>query len=100
AHGSMDRAEYAFGVFQQHFEPLQGELRPGFTALELGPGDSLASAIIAAACGAQWTYLVDSGAFATPDLGVYREMAAYLRARNLQAPDLGGVCDVDAMLQA
>jgi SAM-dependent methyltransferase len=69
-------------------------------ALELGPGDSLDSAIIARAFGAAQTYLVDVGRFASPDLACYREMESHLRHSGLQPPDLSGCRTVDDFLSA
>ncbi len=48
--GGMEDADYARGVFESHFEAA-GPLPEGFTYLELGPGDSLATAVIARARG-------------------------------------------------
>jgi hypothetical protein len=48
--GPMDRPDYAFQVFRRHFDAVDFPRRPGdFVALELGPGDSLFSALIARA---------------------------------------------------
>src|SRR5690348_15716581 len=65
SHGEMASAKYAYQVFQQHYPvsafPHKGN---GFVALEIGPGDGLLSAVIAAACRARRCYLVDSGRYA------------------------------------
>lgn len=49
-HGHMDTAQYALGVFSSHVQRagLGGGLA-GKTVLELGPGDSVATALIAKA---------------------------------------------------
>jgi hypothetical protein len=44
----MDQADYAVRVFQQHFAQSRLAVSEAFVGLELGPGDSLASAVIAA----------------------------------------------------
>lgn len=59
-HGPMERPEYAFQVFCRHFERDQFPRKSGgFVCLELGPGDSLFSALIARVLGASkntwWT---------------------------------------------
>jgi Methyltransferase domain len=97
-HGKMHDPAYALRVFREHF--ARARLVPGqpFVALELGPGDSLASAVIAAAHGAQRTYLVDVGRFATSDLGGYRQLCRYLREQGLVAPDLDAVHDIASLL--
>lgn len=89
-HGSMHDPAYAYAVFRAHFDRSQFPRRDGgFVALELGPGDSLASCVVAAAYGASHYYGVDSGRFATGDIGPYREMADYLKSRGLEAPNVG-----------
>lgn len=91
SHGEMARAEYAEGVFRQHFDAASFARKAGgFVALELGPGDGLLSAVIAAAHGAARCYLIDTGAYAVTDLAPYRQAAERLRARGLPAPDLAG----------
>ena len=94
--GPMDRPEYAFHVFRRHFDAVNFPRRPGeFVALELGPGDSLFSALIARAYGAASTYLVDVGHFARTDLARYREMESYLRRSGLQPPNLENCATFD-----
>lgn len=80
-HGAMLDPDYAIRVFDSHFG--RAGLAPGapFTVLELGPGDSLATAVIAAAYGAVRTYLIDVGDFAGNDAATYRLVAKELRAR-------------------
>jgi hypothetical protein len=98
-HGCMHDAAYALEVFQMHFGRVQTPAERGFVALELGPGDSLGSAIIAAAHGATCTHLVDVGPFATTELAVYQQLCRYLSRMNLQAPSLESVQDTSALLQ-
>jgi SAM-dependent methyltransferase len=98
-HGAMGDPAYALQVFRTHFAHARIPARKGFTALELGPGDSLASAVIAAAHGATRTHLVDVGAFATMDLRVYRDLCRYLRGQGLRPPDLERVRDLQTLLE-
>jgi hypothetical protein len=95
-HGAMDDPAYAYGVFTKHFE--RASPRAGFVALELGPGDSAFSAVIAAAYGARRTYLIDVDDFACRDVELYLDMARFLRHRGLPAPDLTGVRSLDEVL--
>jgi SAM-dependent methyltransferase len=88
-HGQMDRSEYAIGVFQSHIERAGLDDIQGCTLLELGPGDSISTAIIAAAHGAR-TVLVDAGSFVRADLAPYLELAQTLADRGLRPPDLTG----------
>lgn len=87
-HGSMDDLDYAIGVFRRHWQHLRSETTDGFTALEIGPGDSLLSAVLARAAGAERVVLVDVGRFATDDLTPYRDLSRRLREANPSAPDL------------
>src|SRR5262249_1360173 len=75
-HGAMESPEYAFDVFRTHFcmARLGDRGENIFVGLELGPGDSLFSALIARAFGSSKTYLVDVQAFARRDLVSYRKM--------------------------
>ena len=61
-HGEMLNPEYSRQVVRKH--TARAELAPGFVALELGPGDSVASGIVASSLGASQTWLVDTGRFA------------------------------------
>ncbi len=71
--GSMLDADYAIEVFDVHFRLAKG-LRPGFSYLERGPGDSLATAFVARARGAAGGWLVDAGAYASRSPEVYRAL--------------------------
>ncbi len=86
-HGHMADPAYALKVFDAHFS-RSGSLsgKKPFTALELGPGDTLFSALIAHAHGAERTWLVDAGAFAETDMDIYRNMAGALESRGLSVP--------------
>jgi Methyltransferase domain len=95
-HGQMEEAAYALEVFTRHAK--QGKLREGFTALELGPGDSLLSAPIAAAFGAARIYLVDTESYATKEAHVYQAALNTLRDRGLRVPDWTSDEPVGALL--
>jgi hypothetical protein len=71
----------------------------GCTVLELGPGDSLSTAVIAKTLGAKRTILVDAGRFATTEMKHYHALAAHLRDEGLDPPDLAHCNDVDDMLR-
>lgn len=83
-HGNMDQGAYALGVFRRHFEAAK-PVAP-FVALEMGPGDSIASALVARAHGAARTYLIDAGDFATKDPEVYLRIADHLQEAGMQVP--------------
>ena len=71
-HGKMDNPKYALQVFSEHFERTGFSKKGGgFVALELGPGDSFVSAIVANAYGASKCYMVDAGNFAIDDIKIF-----------------------------
>lgn len=80
-HGFMLDPEYAQRTFLRHFDRVRETLPEAFTVLELGPGDSLATALIAYAHGARCTWLVDAGAFAEQDVTAYRKFYDVLGTR-------------------
>ena len=80
-HGRMDAREYAVSVFNGHVERAgMADRLLNKTVLELGPGDSIASAVIAAAKGAK-VILVDRGDFARHDLGPYLDLVRMLKEK-------------------
>jgi SAM-dependent methyltransferase len=95
----MDDTEYAINVFNSHAQRagLLHKLR-GKDMLELGPGDSIASAIIAASYGAR-TILVDSGNFVRTDIECYRNLTSELTKRGLSPPDLSNCQSIDTVLE-
>lgn len=98
-HGAMHQAGYAVGTVLGHIDHLGGpDAVRGAVCAELGPGDSLASAVIANALGARKIYLIDSGSFADRDVAVYRNVAAAMQARGFAAADLTDVTSIEQML--
>jgi SAM-dependent methyltransferase len=87
--GGMERPEYALRIFRKHYDAADfpGKGR-GWVGLEVGPGDSLCSGLIARTFGASRTYLVDAESCASHDLEVYRRMEAHLRGLGLNPPKL------------
>lgn len=87
SHGGMNEPEYAYQVFIQHFNRFQSP-KQDFISLELGPGDSLFSALISKAFGGSKTYLVDVGDFADKNIKTYQAMAQFLKDKNLPVEDI------------
>lgn len=100
-HGDMDEAAYAISVFELHVHRVGFALSElnGKVILEMGPGDSVSTAIIAHAWGAR-AILVDAGAFASPSLLAYGPLCKALTARGLKPIDLSLVTGLDEMLAA
>lgn len=97
-HGDMDTSAYALRIFYSHAERagIKDELR-GKTVLELGPGDSIASAIIAAAHGAR-AVLVDAGRFVRADIAPYLELERVLAGGGLAPLGLSGCRNIEEIL--
>jgi SAM-dependent methyltransferase len=86
-HGHMDQPKYAYEVFLNHYKKVESVIeRRHFVALELGPGDTLFSGLIAHALGAQSCYLVDAGPFANLNPARYQCMATMLASEGLDVP--------------
>ena len=98
-HGAMDDAGYALRCFRDHFSVAKEHgLADGFSAVELGPGDSLVSALIVRATGGNRCWLVDAGSFARDDIEHYRGMAQDLRRSGMTPPDLSTAATLEDML--
>jgi hypothetical protein len=99
--GAMEEPAYAYGVFKKHFDSARS-LRTfnSFIGLELGPGDSLLSAMVAYACGASAYHLVDVRAFAQAKVERYRSMANFLEEQGLPTFDVEDLTSVEAVLAA
>jgi SAM-dependent methyltransferase len=87
--GEMENTAYALKIFRLHEQECWPEgLPPDFTALELGCGDSVASALIAAGRGARKIWLIDTGPYASRNVVLYKKMAQELKAGGVPAPDI------------
>ena len=98
-HGDMETPEWAYAIFGQHFDVSKTGCMPqGFTVLELGPGDSVFTALMAYTAGARTTYIVDVAPMAATDVELYRRMASFLKSKGLAAPDLSEARTLDDVL--
>lgn len=99
-HGKMDHHAYLVGVFNSHLKRSGFENGiAGKTILELGPGDSVGTALVAASQGAR-SILLDTGAYAVRNIGFYRSLASELSRLGLNPPDLSGVSSLEGVLKA
>lgn len=93
----MDSSDYALNVFRGHVEraSLVGNMN-GKIVLELGPGDSIATALIAHAYGAT-AILVDAGRYADADVQRYQSLVESLRSQEveLNVPDISSCRNID-----
>jgi hypothetical protein len=99
-HGQMDDPGYASGVFEAHVERagLKDRLQ-GMKILEIGPGDSIGTAIISKCHGAR-AILVDVGHFAEEDLRPYLALCELLHKGSLTPPDLSSASTLQDALEA
>ncbi len=99
-HGYMAQSSYGFDVFNNHLSRagLNGKLY-GKVVLEIGPGDSIATAIIAASYGAK-AILVDVGKFATNDMSKYDDIIVILKRAGLNPPDISAAKSSEEILTA
>jgi hypothetical protein len=98
--GGMLRPEYAVGVFRRHFQNAEfARKNQPFVALELGPGDSLFSVVIARAFGASAAYSVDVGDFAADRVEYYQQLEGYLRRQGLNPPSLAHCSNLNDVME-
>lgn len=82
--GGMDNPAYALGVVRHAMASTGlGPRLDGLRVLELGPGDAVSSAVIAAALGARAIVLVDVNAHVRRDMAFYRSLLNYLGEQGL-----------------
>ena len=96
-HGDMNQPSRALDTFIEHAQSA-GVLAAGsalprllhhdgdFNVLELGPGDSLFTAVIAKSLGASRTWLLDSGPFAAMTTSAYVGLFYFLHQRGFALP--------------
>jgi SAM-dependent methyltransferase len=84
-HGAMDSPEYALATFKAHLDGVHafGFVLQGRTVLELGPGDTVATGLIASVLGANQCVLIDTGPYARTDIRAYVQILEYLETHGL-----------------
>ncbi len=99
-HGDMTNPDYAIDVFTNHFERVDfANKNNNFVALEIGPGDSVSSAIIAHGFGASKCYMVDVGRFASEETSSYRKLVKRLNEKKHLVDDFTD-CDFNEMIES
>jgi hypothetical protein len=100
-HGRMDSSDYPIKIFNLHLNrSFPRGLPRGSVILELGPGDSTASAFLGYVHGAKLTYLVDVGCYARQDVTFYRLLAKEMAKKGYSVPDLSLASTFEMVLQA
>jgi SAM-dependent methyltransferase len=97
-HGQMDSAAYAYRVVRSHLDRLGWTDLRDKVVIELGPGDSLFTALIARTLGARTVYLIDAGRFADTSIDRYHAGSQFLRTQGLLPPDLTDCKDTEELL--
>jgi len=99
-HGNpYDMLQY-IDKFVKHFNLAFPEHKPvDFVCLELGPGDSIATGIIAHSFGAKKTYLVDVGDFVIKDIKYYKNFVKFLKKKNIKTLDISNINSFDQLLE-
>lgn len=100
-HGEMNDPARAIRTFETYYRRAReyGEIAPGFTVLELGPGDSVLSGLVARSMGASRAWLVDAGAFADTNVAACHSTLAMLRQAGHADLGLDDATGVDDMLK-
>ena len=100
-HGDMSNPKYALSIFDKHFKQflINGGQAKDSTFLELGPGDTLFSAIIAHTYDVKETILLDAGAFATRSVSPYVLLFKHLKEIGLKCSDFSQYQNIDAILE-
>lgn len=100
-HGQMDNVTYPVKIFSHHVERAysEGSIK-NYSLLELGPGDSIASAIVGYSFGISKIYLVDTGFFATQNLRYYKNLVNYLSSKGLATPDFSDIHSFQDLLRS
>ena len=100
-HGKMDSCEYAIKIFDLHFyRAFPKKVPQNLQILELGPGDSIASAIIGFSYGASCTFLVDVDYYVTKNLNFYRKLISKLKSKGFRTPDISEAKSVEDLLKS
>lgn len=96
-HGAMDDPVYAYKTFIKHYKTgNMMDKNNGYVMLELGPGDSLASGIIAKCLGACKSYLVDKSNDALVSSCNYKNILNHLNSvENIPENEKPNIEDID-----
>ena len=96
-HGSMDDMNYSYRVFSEHMEKSKAHPLAGKVLIEIGPGDGLSTAVIAASYGAS-SVLIDEGDFVAKDTNYLIKLCSFLEKKGLTPPNIKTKDSVDDIL--
>jgi SAM-dependent methyltransferase len=92
--GQMDDPDTAFEVFHMHNEAAGFGGHKDYTVLELGPGDSMLTALFARSAGAGRSILVDQTSLAALQMDLFARAEAMLDRKGLPVPGVTGASSV------
>ena len=99
-HGNPDDKFLYAEKFIKHLNIAFPDKKPkDFVCLELGPGDSIATGIVAHAFGATKTYLIDIGDFVIKDIEYYKDFSEDLKKNKIRTLDISKVNSFDELLK-
>ncbi len=100
-HGDMNDPVRAIRTFENYYRCAckHVDFLPGFTVLELGPGDSILSGLVARSMGASHAWLVDAGSFADIDVKACHKTLSLLGQAGYKDFDLGDATRLEEILQ-
>ena len=98
-HGNMDNIKYLMQIFENHLSRagITLEKLDGSIILEVGPGNSIGTALVAASCSAR-SYLVDSEYAVNNSLLFYNDLYDELVKRKLNPPDIRNAKNIQSIL--
>ena len=98
--GNMNSYEYSFKIFSLHNKEYRSLVsKSNKVLLELGPGLTVTTALLAKAYGFKEIYLVDVGYFAKTDLTFYKIITNKLSKKGIKVPDISKAKTFDEMLK-
>jgi len=99
--GKMDSFSYSNKIYKLHFNQYsQISNCKDKVMLEMGPGDSIASAIFGYSSGFKKIYLIDVGYFATNNLDFYRNIVSIMRKQGVRVPNINDAKTLDDILSS
>jgi SAM-dependent methyltransferase len=100
-HGEMNEPVRAIRTFEKYYRLARenADISPGFTVLELGPGDSILSGLVARSMGASQAWLLDAGAFADTNVSACQRMLALLTQAGHTDLGLANLTSIEEVLR-
>ena len=98
-HGEMINPNYAYDVFNFHYNKVKNYIPKRYTMCEIGPGDSISTSVIANKFGASKIYLIDVGDFVKKNLSDYKKLYDLLSEKDIENHGLNSIHDFESLLQ-